>query len=51
VYLKTLSLRRDEVPSFERYPFSIPAVRGLDTLALDPRVTYFVGETARGSRR
>jgi predicted ATPase len=37
-------MMRDDVPSFYRYPFSTPAVRALDELALDPRMTFFVGE-------
>jgi hypothetical protein len=27
-----------------RLPFSIPAVRDLDTLELDPKVTFLIGE-------
>jgi predicted ATPase len=30
------------------YPFTIPAIRKLETLALHPRVTYFVGENGSG---
>ena len=30
------------------YPFSIPAVRGLQTLELDPAVTFLVGENGSG---
>jgi predicted ATPase len=47
-FLRSVKLRRDEVPSFERYPFSIPAVRTLRELELHPRVTYFVGENGSG---
>ena len=47
-YLGEVRLRRDEVPSFERYPFSLPAVRGLHRLPLHPSVTYFVGENGSG---
>jgi predicted ATPase len=36
------------VPSFERYPFSIPAVRHLTSLPLHPQVTYFIGENGTG---
>jgi predicted ATPase len=41
-------LHRDRVPSFDRYPFSLPAVRGLDSLTLHPRVTFFVGDNGSG---
>jgi len=47
-FLRAIRLLRDQVPSFERYPFSIPAVRALDELALDPRVTFLVGENGSG---
>jgi predicted ATPase len=41
-------LERERVPSFDRYPFDIPAVRDLGELALDPKVTFFVGENGSG---
>jgi predicted ATPase len=47
-YLDEVRLRREAVPSFERYPFSLPAVRGLHRLRLHPSVTYFVGENGSG---
>lgn len=43
-----MKLKRDEVPSFDVYPFCLPAVRNLDTLALHPRVTYIIGENGSG---
>jgi predicted ATPase len=46
--LSEVRLRRQAVPSFERYPFSLPAVRGLHRLQLHPSVTYFVGENGSG---
>ena len=47
-YLLSVSLLRDRVESFDRYPFSIPCVRALKTLKLDPKVTFFVGENGSG---
>ena len=41
-------LLRDRVPSFERYPFSIPAIRDLDELAFERPVTFLVGENGAG---
>jgi predicted ATPase len=41
-------LRRDKVPSFDEYPFCLPAIRNLDTLELHPRVTFIVGENGTG---
>lgn len=34
--------------SFEEYPFSIPAIRGLDEVVFDPRCTFLVGENGSG---
>lgn len=47
-YAINVQLKRQEVPSFDNYPFSLPAVRHLDRLKLHPRVTYFVGENGSG---
>jgi len=47
-FLRAIRLIRDQVPSFDRYPFSIPAIRTLDELPLDPRVTFLVGENGSG---
>ena len=41
-------LLRDKVPSFDAFPFSLPAVRNLDTLILHPSVTFIVGENGSG---
>src|SRR5438132_8497703 len=48
MYLRSVSLRREEVASFNVYPYSIPAVRALHTLELDPAVTFLVGENGSG---
>jgi predicted ATPase len=47
-YLRCARLNRDAIESFDRYPFSLPAVRNLDALDLHPKVTYFVGENGTG---
>ncbi|WBS05882.1 AAA family ATPase [Pseudoduganella sp. SL102] len=44
----SMALLRDTVPDFERYPFSLPAVRHLDKLAFHPAVTFIVGENGSG---
>ncbi len=43
-YLRSVRLLRDGVESFEVYPFSIPAVRELEELTFDPKVTVLVGD-------
>jgi predicted ATPase len=47
-FVSEVRLRRDEVPSFDAYPFSLPAVRDLDALPLHPKITFFIGENGTG---
>jgi predicted ATPase len=47
-YIISVKLRRAKVPSFEMYPFSLDAVRCLETLTLHPEVTFIIGENGSG---
>jgi predicted ATPase len=47
-FLREIALVRSRVESFDQYPYCIPAIRTLETLRLDPRVTFFVGENGSG---
>lgn len=47
-YVREVMLRRDKITSFDQYPFSLPAVRHLETLDLHPAVTFLVGENGSG---
>jgi predicted ATPase len=47
-YLRELSIRANEDIDTTRYPFSIPAVRDMNTLSLHPDVTFFIGENGAG---
>src|SRR5215469_16915016 len=47
-YAIEVRLKRTEVPSFDEYPFSLAAIRNLDSIALHPAVTLFVGENGAG---
>lgn len=47
-YISRISLQRDKIDSFERYPFCLPAVRALETLEPHPKVTFFIGENGSG---
>ena len=47
-YLLEVRLLRDKVPSFDQYPFSLPAVHGLDRIEFHPAVTFLVGENGAG---
>lgn len=41
-------LLRDKVPSFDGYPFSLPAVQRLEKIEFHPKVTFFIGENGSG---
>lgn len=47
-YLRAVRLERERVGDFGSYPFSIPAIGKLEELALDPKITFFVGENGAG---
>jgi predicted ATPase len=47
-YLLDVSLRRDKVPSFSDYPYSLPVCRNLTRLEFHPSVTFIVGENGTG---
>ena len=47
-YVSQVRLKADQVASFDRYPFCLPAVRHLGTLELHPKVTFVVGENGSG---
>src|SRR4026209_2463454 len=47
-YVSRVSLQREKVESFDRYPFSLAAVRTLDHLDLHPKLTFFIGENGSG---
>lgn len=47
-FVSRVALLRDKVPSFDRYPFCLPAVRSLERIELHPKVTFFVGENGSG---
>jgi predicted ATPase len=47
-FLDGIRLVRDDVPEWDHYPFTIPAIRGLDELELDAQVTFLIGENGSG---
>jgi predicted ATPase len=48
LFLRRITLLREEVPNFNTYPFTVPAIKGMDALHLDSEVTFFVGENGSG---
>ncbi|HEY8362403.1 MAG TPA: AAA family ATPase, partial [Tissierellaceae bacterium] len=47
-FIRQIELDRKRVESFEKYPFSLPVIRGLSILDLHPKVTFIVGENGTG---
>jgi predicted ATPase len=47
-FLLFADLDRKKVPSFDVYPFDLPAVRTLKRLKFHPAVTFIVGENGSG---
>ncbi|MFB7138564.1 AAA family ATPase [Gottfriedia sp. NPDC056225] len=48
MFLKKITLLRDEITSFSQYPFSIPSIKSFDEINLRSNVTFFVGENGSG---
>ena len=47
-FLIAATLLRDKVPSFDDYPFNIPAIADFRELAFEQPVTFFIGENGGG---
>lgn len=47
-FLRAMVLRRDRVPSFDTYPYCIPALRELTRIDFHEHVTFLVGENGMG---
>lgn len=47
-YLRSIKLNRESIPSFNKYPFRLPSVKGLEELSFHPNVTFLIGENGMG---
>jgi len=47
-YVREVRLNWDRVERKNGYPFSLPAIRGLERLTLNPGVTFVIGENGSG---
>ena len=47
-FLRSIYLKREEVPSFKKYPFNLPSFKKLNELSLHPKVTFLIGENGMG---
>lgn len=48
LFLKRIVLERENISSFNQYPFSIPSIQNLKQIDLQSKVTFFVGENGSG---
>lgn len=48
MFLKRITLLRERVPNFRKYPFSIPTIKEFEELHFSTNVTFFVGENGSG---
>ncbi|MBS2026713.1 MAG: AAA family ATPase [Deltaproteobacteria bacterium] len=48
VFIRHIELLRERIADPNAYPFSLPALRKLDKLKLDPHITFFIGENGSG---
>ena len=47
-YLRAVSLKRNDIESYNAFPFNLPAVQSLYNVEFHPHVTFFVGENGCG---
>ncbi|MBK9264010.1 MAG: AAA family ATPase [Polyangiaceae bacterium] len=47
-FIRAITVLRDRIEDPNVYPYTIPAIRALETLEFHPRVTFFVGENGSG---
>ncbi|MBM6617998.1 AAA family ATPase [Bacillus suaedaesalsae] len=48
MYLRGLTLLKEKVHNYKKYPFCIPSIREFDSLEFTKPVTFFVGENGSG---
>jgi len=46
--LKKITLLREKVEDWKRYPFCVPVIRNLESLLFPARITFFAGENGSG---
>jgi predicted ATPase len=48
MFLRKVTLLREKVSNFRRYPFSIPTIQEFEELEFSSNITFFVGENGSG---
>ena len=47
-FLREISLKRDKIEDYDRFPFTLAAIKHLDRLEFSPEVTFIIGENGSG---
>jgi predicted ATPase len=47
-FLREVQLKKETITNYENYPFSLPAVKKLESLTFHPNVTFIIGENGTG---
>ncbi|KON90429.1 ATPase AAA [Sporosarcina globispora] len=47
-YVRGISLKREDIPSFNQYPFNLPSLKAMDEVPFHPKVTFLIGENGMG---
>ncbi len=47
-YLKTITLKSEQIEDTGQYPFNIPALKNMEEISFHPDVTFIVGENGSG---
>lgn len=48
MFLRRITLLRENITSFKSYPFTIPSIKNLNEISLEKNVTFFAGENGTG---
>lgn len=47
-FLREISLKREKIENIDLFPFTLPAIRQLESLKFSPEVTFIIGENGSG---
>jgi predicted ATPase len=47
-YIRGIELKREQIPSYDEFPFKLPVINHFKELRLHPNVTYIIGENGMG---
>jgi len=48
LFLRSVTLLKEKISDIQSFPFTVPSIRGLESLEFDSAVTFFVGENGSG---